>query len=257
MPKIIDYPRSSLQNSLELARAVDSLGGDCNVETVAEKSGRKIGGAFTALTSGAAKYGLVSTAKGRLSTTELFREYKLAYNASDAEQALKKAFLRVPVFARIFEKFRGNNLPTEIFDKLLIREFGVSDADASRVAGYFLDGAKISGLLKDDKLVASADPLETSSEAASTANDAATGSSQTSVGQGGSIAPTIVRAAVASASTTDLFHIRITGPGMDSVIQINEPDDLSIVEIMLRKVAKQLTAKSEVKKKPSTETVDG
>src|SRR5881394_1501662 len=116
MPRVIDYVRASLKAALALAQAVDELGGSCTLEMAADKLGKKRGGAFQALVGATVKYGLVENRKGRLTTTARFRDYKLAYNKEEQEQVAQQAFLAVPLFRQIFDRFRQHKLPVEHFE---------------------------------------------------------------------------------------------------------------------------------------------
>lgn len=260
MSKIIEYPRASLKNAIELARDLDAVGGSSSWETVAEKSGRKIGGSFQALVASAVKYGFVTSSKGRMTTTELFREHKLAYTSQDEQRALRTAFLRIPVFARLVEQFRGRALPMEIFEKVLIREYGVPESDASRISGYFLEGAQSSGLL-DGNTVISETGVSTEEEPPKSSNQELSPQAEVLASPAPSAvnAPAFGPAQTFSASKD--FVVRITGPGMDSQIQVSEIDDLQIVQVMLKKIAKQLSASaagdSDSKKPSNGEPSDG
>lgn len=237
MPKIIDYPRTSLRAALQLAEAVDSFAGSCSAELAAEKLGKKISGAFSALISSSVKYGLIDSKAGKLSITPLYREYKLAYTAEDANKNLTEALLRPPLFRAIFERFSGQKLPVGHFEKMLIREFDVPDDMASRVAGYFIDGAKQAGLLSGDNLLSNGKEqfdnvedldaqevvnIETLpvKQPEHLSNDIAFGNQR----------------ALASES----FAIQIKGPGINFSIEVKDSDDLEIVQVMLRKIEKVL-----------------
>lgn len=233
MPKIIDYPRASLKSAIELANAVDELGGSCSTAMAAERTGRKVSGAFHALTSSTAKYGLIESKSQKLSVTQLYREYKLSYTDDEKKQKLRTAVLSVSLFGAIYERFAGKELPLAHFDRLLIREFSVPDELGARVAAYFLEAAKEAGMLDDsNKLVAvnsSSLELENDSklekEAIQQVEDVSTG--QNSI-------------EIESLAKPKNYFIRIIGPGMDSNIEVNEIDDLEIVEVMLKKVKKAL-----------------
>lgn len=236
MAKPIDYPRASLKSALELAQAVDDLGGKCSVEMAADKMNKKGGGAFAAVVGAAGKFGLV-TNKGQLAITPLFRNYKLAYNPAEAQQVLTQAFLGASLFKQVFERFEGKEVPLAHFERLLIREFDVPDAISSRVSKYFLEGAKQCGLLHGNVLTSlsskGGDDVAAANEQAEEVEEvreepalSRTGSDRERLA-----APTIDESE---------FSVRITGPGMDSLIRINEEEDLLIVEAMLRKVKKKL-----------------
>ena len=154
----VDYPHASIKKSLELAEAAHDLGGNCSVEMCADKLGKKVGGAFNATMSAAKKYGLVDVRHGQVTTTELFREYRLAYDDEERRQKLQYSFLGVPLFQTIYDRFHSGKLPVEIFEKFLVRELGVSEQNASRVAKYFIDGAKAAGLLSGDNTFVEVDP---------------------------------------------------------------------------------------------------
>ena len=232
MPKIIEYPRGSLSRSVELAQAVDSLGGKCSTEMCATHMKRKVSGAFMAAVGAAVKFGLVETSKKQLTITELYRDYKLAYSDADKQMALKKALLTPPVYERLYARFHGQELPVAILDKLLIREFDVSEADASKVSGYFVDGARDIGLLGDDGVLNGLnsdedkdDDKDRDEEFDEIPEDEFDDADDQPV--------------------KSRYIVSIRGPGMKSEIQLLEPDDLLIVDAMLTKVRRKLEAAEE------------
>lgn len=226
MPKLIEYPRGSFAKSLELANAVNSLGGKCTTEMAATKLGRTVSGAFKAVVNAAMKYGLVDSNRGKLSITELYRDYKLAYSDDDKRAALRKALLTPGCYESLYNRFLGEKLPGDILDKLLIREFDVRESDASRVAGYFIDGAKELGLLGEDGVLSGqADSGEDEGEGENEDEDGSEDDGE-----------------VELPSTAAKYVVSIRGPGMKSEIQLLEPDDLLIVDAMLTKVRKKLEA---------------
>lgn len=241
MPKIIDYPRASLKNCLELAKDLDALGGEAALETLADKANRKISGAFNALVSSSAKYGLLDVAKGRASIAQLYRDYKLAYSVDDEIQALKSAFLNVPVFERIASQFQGKEVPIQILDRILIREHGVAADAASRVSGYFLEGAGMAGLLNDNHVLALRESEEKRPEKepeTATVDSRSVPENSSPKPFGGNRTEQIREASAETAQTT--YSIAISGPGMDFTMAIKEHDDLEIVQVMLRKISRKL-----------------
>lgn len=230
MAKIIDYPRASLENALQLAEAVEALGGNAKVQMAAERMGRKVSGAFSAVVSAAVKYSLVTSKEGRLATTSLFRDIRLAYSEEEERAYLGKALLSPPIFESIARRFEGKQLPVEHFDRLLIREFDVSDDIAGRVASYFLDGAKRSGMLDANNVLIAA--RERKSET----------SSETSDDIENEIHPTLLMPArhLESSKENAGFSVTFRGPGLNSTIAILDEDDVAIVEATLKKVTKAL-----------------
>jgi hypothetical protein len=147
MPKLIDYPRASFKACIELAKAVESLGGKCSIDSAAQKLGKKVTGSFKSTIGAAGKFGLLISAGGNLTVTPLQKSIKLAYNEEEKNSILREAFLGPTVFRDLAQRFDGNTLPIEMLGKLLAREFGVDAATATTVANYFIDGAKSVGLL--------------------------------------------------------------------------------------------------------------
>src|SRR5471030_2120640 len=111
MAKSLEYPRASFKAALELAEAVDSLGGSCSSELCAEKIGNKVGGAFYYIFSSAQKFRLVTHASGQISISTLYREIKLSYTDEEKTNLLVTSFLSPPVFSRLYERFKGKELP--------------------------------------------------------------------------------------------------------------------------------------------------
>lgn len=240
MPKLVDYPRASLKAALELAEAVESLGGGASVQMAADKLGKKVGGSFQALVGAAVKYGLLDSKRQRLAVTQLFTGFKLAYSKEEETQRLSEMLLSPPLFKLIYDRFVGRELPITHFEKLLIREFDVPQDIASRVGSYFLDGAQHAGLLTpENKLITQVQSALESSEAQSGKEEL------------GESAPMAVEAApAASAATphmaqaepvsTDYYIVRVSGPGMNTSIEVREADDLLIVQAILKKVERAL-----------------
>lgn len=163
MPKLLDYPRASFKMSLELARAVESLGGKCTPESAAQKMGKKVTGTFKGQIGAAVKFGLITSGGGQLAVTALQKSIKLAYDDKEKNDILKGAFLTPVVFRDLANRFDGNSLPVEMLGKLLAREFGVDSVAATTVANYFIDGAKAVGLLDGSGIIRyNADALDES-----------------------------------------------------------------------------------------------
>lgn len=233
MPKIVDYPRASLKAVLDLAKAVDDLGGSCTAGMAAERMTRKISGAFSMLISSASKFGLVENKGQKLSTTNLYKDYKLSYTEEEKTQKLREIMLSVQLFQSIYERFSGKELPIAHFEKLLIREFNVPSDLGSRVASYFIDGAKDSNLIdENNRLIDYSRTLENGSN-----NLGNIESADDSVDD---IPPKEHQKNIKN------YFVRITGPSMDSNIELIEPEDMLIVHAMLKKVEKHLKTNEEI-----------
>ncbi len=159
MPKLIDYPRTSYASAWEVAEVVDDTGGKCALETCARKLDRKVSGSFKAIVGSAVKFGLLTSKRELLSTTTLFRRIKHAYDKQEEVLFHREAFLTPPLFTQLCRKFRQRELPVQMLDVMLIREFDVEEINAAAVAKAFADGARAVGLLDEHNIIADIDQL--------------------------------------------------------------------------------------------------
>jgi hypothetical protein len=137
MARTIDYPRGSLKRSLEIAKAVNELGGSCSPAICADHLEKKISGSFNSQISAANKFGLITSKKGMLFITDLYKRLDLAYDQLEQTEILRTAFFNIPLFKKLYERFKDGKLPRQMLDKILIREFDVPKNVASRVVTYF------------------------------------------------------------------------------------------------------------------------
>ncbi len=159
MPKLIDYPRTTYATAWELSEVVDDTGGKCAIDTAARKLNRKVSGSFKAIIGSAVKFGLLTSKRELLSTTTLFRRIKHAYDKQEELLFHREAFLTPPLFTQLCRKFRSRELPVQMLDVMLIREFDVEEINAQAVAKVFTDGARMVGLLDEQNVVADLDLL--------------------------------------------------------------------------------------------------
>jgi hypothetical protein len=233
MGKAIEYPKASFKASQEMAAAVDSLGGSCSVEMCAEKMGNKVSGAFQNIVYSAQKFRLVNYKAGQISTSSLFRDIKLSYTDDEKTKLLITSFLSPPVFSRLYDRFKGIELPIAMLEKMLIKEYEVDDNVASRIKKYFVEGAKIIGLLNAQNQLIKIEHLSKVNDEDSNLNEevinqepipqAAQESNQNPL----------------SISDLDEFVFHITGPGINSKIAIREEEDFTILEAMIKKIRKR------------------
>lgn len=159
MPKLIDYPRTSYTGAWELAEVTDDTGGKCAIETAARKMDRKVSGSFKAIIGSAVKFGLLTSKRDLLTTTTLFKRIKHAYDKQEELIFHREAFLTPPLFTQICRKFRSRELPVQMLDVMLIREFGVEEINAQGVAKAFVEGARMVGILDEHNTIADIDSL--------------------------------------------------------------------------------------------------
>ena len=159
MPKLIDYPRTSYSGAWELAEVTDDTGGKCAIDTAARKLNRKVSGSFKAIIGSAVKFGLITSKRDLLTTTTLFKRIKHAYDKQEEIIFHREAFLTPPLFTQICRKFRSRELPVQMLDVMLIREFGVEEINAQGVSKAFVEGARMVGLLDENNIIADIDAL--------------------------------------------------------------------------------------------------
>ena len=146
----ISFPYLDLDTAVDVANAVYKRSGlgTCELDELAAEMNQTMSGAFR-LKSGTARiFDLVAKeGKSAVKLTDLGRQIV----APDAERAARaEAFMRVPLYSAVFEKYRGHLLPPM---KALEREMvslGVSPKQAdkarqafersARQAGYFESG---------------------------------------------------------------------------------------------------------------------
>lgn len=152
MPKIVNYPRKSFETAMEIAETVEKLGGKCTEQILGTKLGRKKGGSFDADINSAVKHGLVEKMKDTLKITDLFKNIKLAYTDDEKKGNLAKSFLIPDTYREILERFNGNELPIDVLDKMLIKEYNVASNASQTVANNLIKGAEKLGLIVNGKV---------------------------------------------------------------------------------------------------------
>lgn len=151
MPKLVQYPRIDLSEALRVARVAYDLGGSASSGLVADKIGMSEGGgAFQARLSSTAKYGLIVRKGDIVSATGLATDIFTAYSEDERKALQFKAFLNVPLFRDIYERFSHSKLDLSIFEKILVREYSVDRKIASSVARYFVRSAEQIGVMSAD-----------------------------------------------------------------------------------------------------------
>lgn len=159
MPKTIDYPRTTYLSAWEASEVVDDTGGKCSIDACARKLNRKVSGSFKAILGSAVKFGLLTSKREMLTTTNLFRRIKHAYDKQEEKIFHREAFLHPPLFSHICRKFRNRELPVHMFDVMLVREFGVEEINAQNVARAFVEGARMVGVLDERNVIADIDQM--------------------------------------------------------------------------------------------------
>jgi hypothetical protein len=147
----IDFPYMALDSAIEVARAIYSRCGfgTCDQDELAAEMGQTLSGAFRQKTSAARTFGL--TSKDGRSAFILTDLGKRIVSPENERAAKVEAFLSVPLYSQIFEKFRGHNLPPS---KALEREMetlGVSGKVTDRARQSFEKSAQLAGFFDSGK----------------------------------------------------------------------------------------------------------
>lgn len=232
MPKVVDYPRASFEASMELAQAVYDLGGNCVLQNCADHMKKKVTGAFNANVSAAVKFGLITVAKGKLSTTDLFKNIKHSYTEEEKKKFQCSSFLQPTTFSNIYNKFKNSqSLPVNVLDKILVREFDVEENIAIKVAGYFIEGAKFVNLLNNDNTFNLMQNSFIEGDLVDQTQKNETNRLETQINENLNVEPV---------EKSNAYVVKISGPGINTTIEIRENDDLIIVEATIAKIKKAL-----------------
>jgi hypothetical protein len=226
MPKLVEYPHCSWENAIRLAETISDLGNNCSSQSCAAKLGMSAeGGGFNAMKTGAVKFGLISNENGKLATTSLFNEMHLAYDNEKKRRLAIGAFLSPPLFKKLWEKYRGRKLPTDMLSKILAADFGVMPKQSERIAFFFESGAKTVGLLGHDATMLP----EIAEEGDISPQEPAS-----------SAGPMKAAAPPSTGVSDDKIIVSIQGGGMQSHYLIEHDEDLELVEVAMKAIRRKI-----------------
>lgn len=148
---LIDFPYVPLEAAVEVAKAIHSRCGfgSCDQDELAAEMGQNLSGAFRQKTSAAKTFGVVE--KDGRSAFRLSEIGKRIIAPDSEPLARVDAFLAVPLYQQIYEKFRGHNLPPT---KALEREMetlGVARKQTDRARQAFERSAQYAGFFDSGK----------------------------------------------------------------------------------------------------------
>jgi hypothetical protein len=143
------YPYFDLDDSIAVAKAVHERGGGtCARDLAAAALGYSTtkSGAFMSRIYAAKQFGLIDIAGDILGITERGTNILHPVMDSDAVVAKRDAFLAVPLFQRIYEKFKGASLPPELgLQNLLKTEYKIVPDRIKPAVRVLLDSAEQAG----------------------------------------------------------------------------------------------------------------
>lgn len=147
-----NYPGVALSEAVRRALKLyeKTSGQEVNSEIAAKACGFKgLSGPSRQLLSAMSKYGLISSKRGKVSTTPRARVLKYkGVGSSEGRAELQSAILEAPLFSDLWEKRRA---PDEqlVFDLV---ELGFSDAGAKRAVRCFRESVGFAELEGDDAI---------------------------------------------------------------------------------------------------------
>ena len=152
----IEFPYSDLDNAIDIVRGVHDVGGTtCEYDQLAAHMGLESkGGGFRIRVTGAKTYGLLINERGgRITLIELGRQI---IDPQYERAAKAEAFLKVPLYAKVYENYKGSQLPPPAALERAIIGYGVGSKVSKNARQVLMRSAQQSGYfdLSQDRLTA-------------------------------------------------------------------------------------------------------
>jgi hypothetical protein len=143
----IAFPYDDLDAAIEVAGEVHNThGGQANAVQLAAGLGQTTkSGAFRLKVSAARLFGVVSANQGTLTLTQ--RGHRILDPVGEA-QAKAEAFLDVPLYGKLYERFKEGNLPDDGGLEAAIRELGVTPKQVQTARQVFQRSAQQAGFFR-------------------------------------------------------------------------------------------------------------
>lgn len=153
VPNPANYPRHSIERALRIPQAIleQNAGRDCSGREAAAFVGVGYNGPFQSEISSAKKFGLLdSPSAGQISVSDLAKQILRPQSPTDKIQGLRDAALRAPDVSEVYQHYRGENIPDEVFfDNALADQFKIPAEKLSEFKGIFFDTLKFAGLIEE------------------------------------------------------------------------------------------------------------
>lgn len=151
----IVFPYLDLDAAVEVAQAVYNRAGlgTCSVEELAAEMGQTVSGAFRLKTGTAKVFDLLE--KDGKSGFKLGELGRLIISQESGRAARAEAFMRVPLYAAVYEKYRGHLLPPMKALEREMQTLGVSSKQTDKARQAFERSARQAGFFEsgEDRLV--------------------------------------------------------------------------------------------------------
>ncbi|MDB6102791.1 MAG: hypothetical protein JWO52_2790 [Gammaproteobacteria bacterium] len=111
------FPRHDLGKSLRIPRAIldQNAGHPCTPAEAAKFLKVSTSGAFNVEISSSKKYGLLESREGKLAVTDRAKRIIRPQSPSDELEALRDAVLQAPEISDVYNHYRGESLPDDVF----------------------------------------------------------------------------------------------------------------------------------------------
>ncbi len=147
----IQFPYNDLDEAVEVAGTLyNNVGaGTAELHQLAGWMDQSLSsGSFRNKISAARIFGLIETGQGRVTLTRTGRE---VVNAETSTAARVAAFLTVPLYREVFEKYKGQPLPPNVGLEREMADFGVAEKQKDRARQAFQRSAEQAGFFKQGK----------------------------------------------------------------------------------------------------------
>jgi len=153
---VITAPYFDLDSSVKVAEAIhNNGGGTCTPDQLAHWLGYtsiRSGTYLTRVSAANKHFGLIDSLGEHLTLTERAKKIITPVMPDDTHSAKVEAFLAVSLFSKIYERFRGGQIPPELGLKNLFKnEFKMPSDRVGPSVRVFLNSAEQAGLLTADR----------------------------------------------------------------------------------------------------------
>ena len=145
----IAFPYLSLNDGIEIAQAVHQLGGEGSYEQIAAViESTPTSSSFRTKISTAKVFGLISTGQGTVSLAQLGSRI---CDTQQEKAARAEAFLTVPLYSTVYEKYKGVSLPPPSGLETAIGSMGVASKQRERARQVLYKSAQEAGFFQFGK----------------------------------------------------------------------------------------------------------
>jgi hypothetical protein len=146
------FPRHSLEKALRIPAAIieQNAGKACTTREAAAFSGISYNGPFNVEISSAKKYGLIEQPEaGKVQPTDLAKKILKPQSPNDAIEGYRQAILNAPDIAEVYQHYRGENLPDDVFLKnTLVDTYKIPDESFVEFKQIFVTSLETAKLIE-------------------------------------------------------------------------------------------------------------